>query len=115
MKKVKEIVSTIWSLSYMKYILVCVVGVLVVGFIDQNSWLSHVNNMERIDELKAEINHYEALNQQNKNRIHELQVNPKAIEKIARERYFMKADDEDVFVLSDDVKPEREKIHETVE
>ena len=115
MKKVKEIVSTIWSLSYMKYILVCVVGVLVVGFIDQNSWLSHVNNMERIDELKVEINHYEALNQQNKNRIHELQVNPKAIEKIARERYFMKADDEDVFVLSDDVKPEREEIHETVE
>ena len=99
----------------MKYILVCVVGVLVVGFIDQNSWLSHVNNMERIDELKVEINHYEALNQQNKNRIHELQVNPKAIEKIARERYFMKADDEDVFVLSDDVKPEREEIHETVE
>jgi cell division protein FtsB len=42
-------------------------------------------------------------------------VNPKAIEKIARERYFMKADDEDVFVLSDDVKPEGEKIHETVE
>jgi len=115
MKKVKEIVSTIWSLSYMKYILVCVVGVLVGGFIDQNSWLSHVKNMERIDELKVAINHYEALNQQNKNRIHELQVNPKAIEKIARERYFMKADDEDVFVLSDDVKPEREKIHETVE
>ena len=27
---------------------------------------------------------------------------PKAMEKIARERYFMKADDEDIFVLSDD-------------
>ena len=115
MKKVKEIVSTIWSLSYMKYILVCVVGVLVVGFIDQNSWLSHVNNMERIDELKAEINHYEALNQQNKNRIHELQVNPKAIEKIARERYFMKADDEDVFVLSDDEKSDLMTPDETTE
>ena len=25
------------------------------------------------------------------------------MEKIARERYFMKADDEDIFVLSDDV------------
>ena len=31
-----------------------------------------------------------------------LDSNPKAIEKIARERYFMKADDEDIFVLSDD-------------
>ena len=35
-------------------------------------------------------------------RLRELETNPKAIEKIARERYFMKADDEDIFVLSDD-------------
>jgi cell division protein FtsB len=31
-----------------------------------------------------------------------LKRDPKAIEKIARERYFMKADGEDIFVLSDD-------------
>jgi cell division protein FtsB len=31
-----------------------------------------------------------------------LEDNPKEIEKIARERYFMKAEDEDIFVLSDD-------------
>ena len=31
-----------------------------------------------------------------------LDSDPKAIEKIARERYFMKTDDEDIFVLSDD-------------
>ena len=38
------------------------------------------------------------------------------MERIARERYFMKADDEDIFVLSDDersVKPVEE--HETAE
>ena len=34
--------------------------------------------------------------------IHELNHNPKAMERIARERYFMKHDDEDIFVLSDD-------------
>ena len=32
-------------------------------------------------------------------------MNPKAITKIARENYFMKADDEDIFVLSDDKRP----------
>jgi cell division protein FtsB len=32
----------------------------------------------------------------------ELNRNPKAMERIARERYFMKHDDEDIFVLSDD-------------
>ena len=42
-----------------------------------------------------------------------LESNPKAIEKIARERYFMKADDEDIFVLSDD--PKSMTPHETAE
>ena len=31
-----------------------------------------------------------------------MKCDPKAIARIARERYFMKADDEDIFVLSDD-------------
>ena len=31
------------------------------------------------------------------------------MEKIARERYYMKADDEDIFVLSDDMKQEEEE------
>ena len=34
--------------------------------------------------------------------IRELNHNPKAMERIARERYFMKHEDEDIFVLSDD-------------
>ena len=46
----------------------------------------------------------------------ELKHNPKAITKIARERYFMKADDEDIFVLSDDDKTETgTKENETAE
>ena len=41
---------------------------------------------------------------------------PKAMEKIARERYFMKADDEDIFVLSDDGEMENPiQKHETTE
>ena len=33
---------------------------------------------------------------------------PDAVEKIARERYFMHTDDEDIYVLSDDPKPDNE-------
>jgi len=43
-----------------------------------------------------------------------LRRDPKAIEKIARERYFMKTDDEDIYVLSDDEKP-TQKQDETTE
>lgn len=100
--KVKSFFVRIGNLWYVKYIIVCVIGILVVVFLDENSVLSHYRNMEKIDELKDEIRYYEGLDQQNKEKIKQLQVNPKAIEKIARERYFMKADDEDIFVLSDD-------------
>lgn len=36
-------------------------------------------------------------------KLKEIRMNPNAITKIARERYFMKADDEDIFVLSDEL------------
>jgi cell division protein FtsB len=72
--------------------------------------------MKRISELEQEIDHYEKLDQRNKQRIRELQKDPKAIEKIARERYFMKADDEDIFVLSDDDREAKPLVsHETTE
>ncbi|MFW5544321.1 MAG: septum formation initiator [Prevotella sp.] len=47
-------------------------------------------------------------------KLKELRRNPRAITKIARENYMMKADDEDIFVLSDDEKQETSK-NETAE
>jgi cell division protein FtsB len=108
--KVKQNIARIWHLWYMKYVLVCVVGILIVGFLDDNSVLSHFNMMQRKSELREEIEYYETLNQKNKERIRQLEDNPKEIEKIAREQYFMKADDEDIFVLSDDEVEQKEGV-----
>lgn len=102
MKKIKEVLLNIIQLWYFKYVVVCVLGILIVGFLDENSVLSHFNNVNRIGELREEIVKYEEINAKNKEQIRKLQEDPKAIEKIARERYFMKADDEDIFVLSDE-------------
>ena len=108
--KVKQNIARIWHLWYMKYVLVCVVGILIVGFLDDNSVLSHFNMMQRKSELREEIEYYESVNQKNKERIRQLEDNPKEIEKIAREQYFMKADDEDIFVLSDDEVGQKEGV-----
>lgn len=108
--KVKQNIARIWHLWYMKYVLVCVVGILIVGFLDDNSVLSHFNMMQRKSELREEIEYYESVNQKNKERIRQLEDNPKEIEKIAREQYFMKADDEDIFVLSDDEVEQKEGV-----
>ena len=92
----------VWRSVYFKYAVVCIIGVLLVGFLDDNSLWSHFKNRQRIAELTDEKEKFEADFERDQAQIKELDRNPKAIEKIARERYFMKADDEDIFVLSDD-------------
>jgi cell division protein FtsB len=63
----------------------------------------------RISELKDEIGHYEDEYRRDQNQIHQLQSNTKAMEKVARERFFMKTDEEDIFVLSDDQRDFQQK------
>ena len=102
MKKVKTILLRILRIPALKYIVVTILAVVLIGFLDDNSVWHHIRNKQYISELEDEIAKYEELNQSNHEKIRELDSNPKAIEKIARERYFMKTDEEDIFVLSED-------------
>ena len=89
-------------LSRFKFHIVIILGILIVGVLDENSFLKRVRLESKISDLKEQIDEYNSRYEDNMARLRELETNPKAIEKIARERYFMKADDEDIFVLSDD-------------
>ena len=109
-------ISFEWNLlSRYKYLITIVVGVAVVGFIDDNSLLRRFKYDLQISELKDEIKAYNQKNEAIVRRLRAVQRNPKAIEKIARERYFMKADDEDIFVLSTDRQAEADGGVETTD
>ena len=96
----------IWKVvSHYKYIITIVIGVLVVGIFDENSFMQKIKYEFEISDLQKEINKYNAIYERDTRQLRMLQSNPKNIEKIARERYFMKADDEDICVLSDDEQP----------
>lgn len=107
--KAKEIVKKVGSgvkhflhMKYNKYIITLVIGILVVGFLGDNSVVAHLRNKQRINELKRDVAINIAATKANQEQVYKLQTDPKAIERVGRERYFMRADDEDVFVLSDD-------------
>ena len=102
LNRVKTFLLRVWHSLFFKYAVVAIIGGVIVGFLDENSFYSHFKNMQRISELQEETEKYNADYRRDQARIRELDRNPKAMEKIARERYFMKADDEDIFVLSDD-------------
>lgn len=85
-----------------RYWLVSILGIVIVGFVDDNSFLRRVEYEMQIRDLERRITDYNIIYERDEQKLRELRMNPKAITKIARENYFMKADDEDIFVLSDD-------------
>lgn len=101
-EKIKKVLLAIYHIPFMKYAVAVVLCVLFVGFIGENSVWAHLRNLRRISYLEDEIEEYNGRYERDESQIKILSTNPKAMEKIARERYFMKADDEDIFVLSDD-------------
>jgi cell division protein FtsB len=96
--------NPVWSfISHNKYWLVIIIGLLITGVVDENSFLKRVKLDMQIRELKEQIDVYNAQYAKDQAKLKDIRMNPNSITKIARERYFMKADDEDIFVLSDDL------------
>ena len=102
LKKCVSAVVRIGNLPFVKYAIIISLGIVLVGFVGENSLLAHLRNKYYIGSLADEIEEYTKRYENDMRQIHELNHNPKAMERIARERYFMKHDDEDIFVLSDD-------------
>lgn len=92
-------------LIHNRYWIVVIVGVVIVGVLDENSFMRRVELEMQINSLKMQIDDFNAQYEDAEAKLRQLRMNPKAITKIARENYFMKADDEDIFVLSDDKRP----------
>ena len=105
MNKMGRLSPLLALLSHYKYVITVVVGVLLVGFVDDNSFMQRAKLELQISDLEADIERYNEQNEADMKQLKAMKRSPKAFEKIARERYFMKADDEDIFVLSDDEPP----------
>lgn len=91
------------SLWYVKYIVVVVLGVIMVGFGGENSLRAHRDYEQCISELKQEIAALTEQFQRDQQQLRLLQTDPKTVERVARERYFMRRSNEDVFVLEDEL------------
>jgi cell division protein DivIC len=107
MNKMRRLSPLLALLSHYKYVITVVVGVLLVGVVDDNSFVHRAKLELQISNLEADIERYNEQNEADVKRLKEMKSGSRAFEKIARERYFMKADDEDIFVLSDDEQPKQ--------
>ena len=78
----------------------------IAKLVDENSFMHRVQLEMQISDLRQQIDKYNTQNEDDMRKLKELNHDPGAYQKIARERYFMQTDDEDIYVLSDDKKTE---------
>lgn len=74
--------------------------IIWVSFIDQNNIVTQYTYHSQLKELKLEKEYFEAEIEKTRKELHDLTENPATLEKFARENYYMKKDNEEVFVFT---------------
>ena len=75
-------------------------------FFDKNDLFSQYQYHQQVSKLKQERDFYQKETAKVRKDLDELTSNPQKLEKFAREKYLMKKDNEDVFVI---VQPKKEE------
>jgi cell division protein FtsB len=81
-----------------KYVLVLTVFVVWMLFLDSNSWLIHRELNQEIEEIEANTLYYKKEIASDKEILDELKDSIE-IERFARETYFMKRPNEDIYII----------------
>ncbi len=81
-----------------KYVWVLVFFIVWMLFLDNYSWLNHRVLNKQIDELEENKRYYQDEIRKDSENI-KLLKNPEQIEKYAREKYYMKRDSEDIYII----------------
>ncbi|WP_298300712.1 septum formation initiator family protein [Hydrotalea sp.] len=92
-----------FSIFYNKYVLAIAFFVVWMLFIDQRDVFYVWQQKHQLQALQLKKQYYEAQIKQVQSDLDNLQHNPAAIEKFAREKYLMKKPNEDVFIVQGDV------------
>ena len=97
-----------------KYFVVIAFFAIMIGVVDENSLWDRHNTRAEIADLRAEMQIYKNRYEQDTRLLEELNNNPEAVMRVAREQYLMIYPDEDVFVFMEMKKPEKtvEDVHE---
>ena len=82
-----------------KYVLTILFFVVWMIFFDRNDFISQYSYRQDLKKLKNDKEYYITEIEKSKEATFELMSNPDNLEKFAREKYLMKKDDEDIFLI----------------
>jgi cell division protein FtsB len=98
----KSLIGHIPSWLKNKYVLTAFGFVIWILFIDDRDLITtHFHHVRELHKLEAQKKYYENQILTVQTELDQLKRNPATLEKYAREKYLMKRDDEDVYLIPD--------------
>jgi cell division protein DivIC len=95
----KRFFRKIWPWLKNKYVLTISLFMIWMLFFDQYNLVDRLKMSSQIRQLEADREYYLEQIEKDSTRLHELTTDKENLEKYAREQYFMKKSNEDVFVI----------------
>lgn len=84
-----------------KYFIAFAVFSTVMFFLDKNDLFTQLARRKELRELQQSVKHYTTQIATEQKELQGLKTNPATLEKYAREKYMMKRDNEELFLLSE--------------
>jgi len=95
-------------LFHFKWLVAILIFVIFTGFVGENCVLNRIEQFQEKQRLQNEIDLYKQKFEEDRETLTKLKEDPDAIVEVARGRYYMKTDDEDIFIVEDKVDDEEE-------
>jgi len=95
-----NILQKIPSVFKNKYLLAGAFFLVWMFFFNEKDLVSEFKRKEKLKELQKSEKHLSELISETKQELGQLKTNAQTIEKYAREKYLMKKDNEDLFIIS---------------
>lgn len=91
--------SKIFKIFTNKYVITSLLFIVWILFFDRNNLLSQFSNKQKLKTLQVDRDYYSDEIKRNSADLKELDDNVKSLEKFAREKYLMKRENEDIFLI----------------
>ena len=82
-----------------KYLFVTLAFLAIIILFDENNLIKHFHNQREIAELKSDIKELKEEHDELVKKINELDKDTDVMEKVARQKYGMHLDNEDIFII----------------
>jgi len=85
-----------------RFWLTILIFIVWVGLFDDNNLIDRISSLKKLNQLNEDKVYLLNKISEDKQNLENLKNNEQTIEKFAREQYFMKRDNEDVFIIVED-------------